>query len=338
VRFIRCWIEAPVSSCIKEWLTTPLSKCGLGIPSFKNRLDSLRLGKRYALKTSGNENIRDLWMDSSINNVRYDALLAERPLKQALKEQKDTQTNEAVSHFLHLGSQGKIASVISELIPAKQVILWSNTVASLPGHIHNFVRKAIQAQLPTLDNLYRWGRAPSNLCPLCNKTQTNKHVFSNCGSSGALNRYTMRHNSILKLLVDWFHSKLDPGTEIYCDLPISGVRQVTDLFNNVRPDLVIKSQHDMKVFELTVCHESNFTSSRSYKLNKYKDIHENRADCVRNIPVKVYTCEVSALGFTIIDPKFISSLKIPALDDSFLKNLAISAIVSSYNIYLDRNI
>ena len=54
IRFIRRWIEAPISSCVKEWLITPSKQCGLGIPSFKHRAELLRLGKRNALKNSYN--------------------------------------------------------------------------------------------------------------------------------------------------------------------------------------------------------------------------------------------------------------------------------------------
>jgi len=70
--------------------------------------------------------------------------------------------------------------------------MWSKSVNQLPGYEYNFVRKAMQSQLPTLNNLHRWGRASSNLCPMCNKIQSNKHVLSNCSSNGALSRFTRR--------------------------------------------------------------------------------------------------------------------------------------------------
>src|SRR5688572_19791422 len=130
-----------------------------------------------------NENIRDLWEDSSKSNVRYDALLLEFSIKQAQKIQKNSQAKKAIDRFLNLGSQGKIALSVSEIIPAKQITLWSNTVTSLPGHIHNFVRKAIQSQLTTLHNSFRWGRAPFNLCPLCNKDQTKDRKSTRLNSS-----------------------------------------------------------------------------------------------------------------------------------------------------------
>jgi len=84
IRVIRSWIEAPISSCVKEWLITPSINCGMGIPSFQCRAERLKLQKRNALKYSRNENVRDLWTDSSTSNVKSDSLLLNYPLKQAL--------------------------------------------------------------------------------------------------------------------------------------------------------------------------------------------------------------------------------------------------------------
>ena len=166
--------------------------------------------------------------------------------------------------------------MVSDLTPSKQLINWSKSVDLVSGYIYNFVRKAIQSQLPTFDNLHRWGRAHSNICPMCSKVQTNKHVLSNCSSSGALNRYTIRHDKILKLLVDWIAPKLDSGTQLYQDLSLPSYKQVTDLFINLRPDIAVVSPSGVGVLELTVCHESNLLSSRTYKLDKYKNISNHR--------------------------------------------------------------
>ena len=201
VRYVRRWVEAPVSSCIKQWLISPSKYCGLGIPSFQSRAENLKIGKRYALKNSPNENIRELWSDSIKDNITSDSLLQQFSLKQAINCNKEAQTKAASDHFLTLGSQGKIAKAVSEYIPSKQITNWSKIVDLLPGHVYNFVRKAVQSQLPTFDNLHRWGRAPSNLCPMCGFIQTNKHVLSNCSSNGALSRYTIGHNKALKILI-----------------------------------------------------------------------------------------------------------------------------------------
>jgi hypothetical protein len=295
------------------------------------------LGKRNALKCSKNENIRDLWSDSSKSNVISDTLLLSLPLKEALKSQGKAQANKASDHFLGLESQGKIAKFVSELIPGKQIAAWSKSLDYLSGHIYNFVRKAMQTQLPTFANLHRWGRVPSNLCPMCGQVQTNKHVLSNCGSNGALSRYTQRHNKILKLLIDWLSAKLPCNSEVYHDLPLAGSKHISDLFNSLRPDIAVKTPNKVIILELTVCHETNLLSSRNYKLDKYKNIQHHRSEMIKHLPATVCTCEVSVLGFVNIEPQFLIECKLPSTDYSFLNNLSLSAISSSFDIYIERN-
>ena len=72
--------------------------------SFQNRAEQLKFEKGNAQIQSKNENIRDLWRDSSKVNVNSDSLLIKLPLKQALRSQKVAQTKAATDHFLTLGS------------------------------------------------------------------------------------------------------------------------------------------------------------------------------------------------------------------------------------------
>ena len=289
------------------------------------------------MKSSINENIRDLWSDSTKSNIRPDSLLSNFTLKQALKVQKETQTQTAVDHFLGLESQGQIAKTVSELIPAKQIANWSKTLNLLPGHIYNFARKAIQSQLPTFSNLQKWGRAPSNLCPMCDKVQSNKHVLSNCGSSGALSRFTLRHDKILEIITDWINCNLSSNKEIYHDLQLPRSKHISDLFTNLRPDIAIKSESEIVILELTICHESNFLSSRKYKLNKYRNIQNHRSELIKHLPVTVCTCEISVLGFVVMEPKFLTKCGLPAVDNTLTNKLSMSALTSSFHIYTERN-
>ena len=50
VRVIRSWIKAPISSCVEEWLITPSTNCGLGIPSFQCRAERLKLQKKECVE------------------------------------------------------------------------------------------------------------------------------------------------------------------------------------------------------------------------------------------------------------------------------------------------
>ena len=60
--------------------------------------------------------------------------------------------------------------------------MWSICMMQRSAVIHNFSLKALQSQLPTVANLARWKLAENANCLLCgnSKSQTNKHVLSNC--------------------------------------------------------------------------------------------------------------------------------------------------------------
>ena len=148
-----------------------------------------------------------------------------------------------------------------------------------------------------------WGCSNTDSCPKCGACQSNKHVLSNCSAPEALASYLDRHNKILTLVANWIQPNLKHPATLYCDLPIRDIRHISDLFNGVRPDLAIVDTSRVVVCELTVCHETNLTTSRNYKLNKYANISSARSSLVQNHVVTVYTMEVSTLGFTITDPK-----------------------------------
>ena len=209
---------------------------------------------------------------------------------------------------------------------------------SLPGYLFNFTRKAIQSQLPTLGNLVRWGRASSNLCPLCGAVQSNKHVLSNCSNPDALKRYTSRHNRILELLAAWFASKMDSKSTLFVDLPGSRYRQVSDIFTSVRPDLVIASGRSALIVELTICHETNLKSSKMYKENKYKELNDYKTGVIADHDLVLTTCELSVLGFLQFDKSVYKNFAIPIFDDNLIKTMSKDVIQASYGIYTHRDV
>ena len=338
VRYVRRWVEAPISSCIAEWLIAPKSKCGLGIPSWKNRFEKLLLSKRSALKNSPNMNIRDLWTDTNDKNIVTDSSLLIKCLKDSLKIVTKEQKNVATNHLVGLAYQGLSIKSVTENILKKNIILWAKMTESLPSHLFNFVRKAIQSQLPTLANLVRWGKQSLNLCPRCNASQTNKHVLSNCSHPDVLKRYLERHNKILALLANWFSSKIKNDLTLFVDLPGSGFRQTQDLFNGVRPDLAIMSDKEILAFELTICHETNLESSKNFKRDKYKNLSACKAEIIKNHKVSLATCELSVLGFLQLDRNELSHFNIPPMDDATISNLSKNVISSSFEIYAHRDV
>ena len=170
------------------------------------------------------------------------------------------------------------------------------------------------SQLPTLHNLKLWNCSPTNLCPRCGLDETNKHVLSNCSSPEALAQYTNRHNAVLELIAKRIVLQLKPNHYLYCDLRVSGARQVCDLFNGPRPDLAILTPSRVVVGELTICHETNMQHSRDYKLRKYSNLDACKAVEFRSRRVSVHTIEISTLGFVVAEPNFFIDGGIPTFD------------------------
>ena len=72
---IQGWLGMPVSSCIKEFSSLPRNKGGLGIPSFADQYKTLILAKRSAMKNSSQLEIRQIWSDTTQNNIATDTRL-----------------------------------------------------------------------------------------------------------------------------------------------------------------------------------------------------------------------------------------------------------------------
>ena len=111
-----------------------------------------------------------------------------------------------ISDWTHISSltlQCQILIAVNKFIKQAEINQWSKCIINLEDAAFRFVRKAIIQQLPTKSNLARWGKSLTNLCPLCNTLQTNKHVLSACSSSTALDRFTARHNAVLSKLLVW---------------------------------------------------------------------------------------------------------------------------------------
>ena len=61
-----------------------------------------------------------------------------------------------------------------------------------------FAIRSVYDQLPSRDNLQKWGLVEDTKCGLCGGTETLHHVLSNCTYALANGRYTWRHNQVLR--------------------------------------------------------------------------------------------------------------------------------------------
>ena len=147
------------------------------------------LRKRFSFKNSNQRVLRQMWSESSKDHVRMDAIASKSDkISTATTILRNQQMAGKEAHFLGLKMQGESSKVIIESITRKNLTSWNNLAEHLPQFLFQFARKALQQQLPTASNLYRWKKLQSPMCTLCgmNRPQTNLHVLSNCSSQKAL--------------------------------------------------------------------------------------------------------------------------------------------------------
>ena len=207
----------------------------------KETVAKLRLGQRFKLHSSNDDESRALFKSTSGHNSAVDGFIKSNTCRTtAVKEQSKEYSRSSFSHIISLKSQGKIIAAIIEHLNRSAITRWAKEIDKLAGLLFNFARKALIQQLPTAANLFRWGKATDPLCPLCKTcSQTNKHVISNCSSPVALERYKWTHDDVLTILVDAIIHGSKPSLKIFADLNDPQYTQLSSLFNYLRPDIAI---------------------------------------------------------------------------------------------------
>ena len=329
----------PVSSSI-EFSSLPRNRGGLGIPSFADQYKKLTLAKRSAMKNSSQLEIRQIWSDTTENNITTDTRLFEDiETSEAQRKLKNDLITKAEVHIRSLVCQGELARCVSENLPKAAVEQWSRTLESLPDYLFRFDRKAFQQQLPTASNLKRWKRIDDPNCP--EKIFANKQAcFVKLPGSpqsifGAAQQHPV-HNCEMVVETMWTHKRADQHQLV--DLPSTEFGSIDVAFqSSIRPDIVMCEESKILVLELTVCHKTNLQKSKLFKLNKYENIQTCLQRSFESIPVHVFSMEVSLLGFISDLKTFTNEAALPDMNTSTRSALTLEAIKNSYDIYKQRN-
>ena len=169
---------------------------------------------------------------------------------------------------------------LSLMIEEEENVTWKSFLWGLPKGVAKFALNASLNTLPSGDNLRRWGKRTSDACHICRDgKQTLHHILSSCKSSLEQGRYTFRHDSCLRSIVNFLAGKLKDGMELFTDLPgRSSGRYGTipiDIFvTSQRPDLVLVDRllNRIVLFELTVPWDRNIQTAHDYKMGKYASL------------------------------------------------------------------
>ena len=149
---------------------------------------------------------------------------------------------------------------------------WHATIDKLPKNIYNFITRYLNNTLPTSKNMLFWNKTSSNLCNACSNVQTLQHVVSSCKTHLDEGRYTWRHNSILKHLVEYL-SSVKKDLRFYADVEgFENPSVVTGLED--RPDMIIENYTNRAIYviELTIGFETNITKNCIRKTTRYREL------------------------------------------------------------------
>ncbi|XP_072042835.1 uncharacterized protein [Amphiura filiformis] len=142
--------------------------------------------------------------------------------------------------------------------------LWKCYILNMPKGVMKFIMNVFLDTLPTKNNLSHWGKRMNTKCDLCGKKETLQHVLNNCKVMLQQGRYTWRHNSVLRIILDTLREVSDSSWTFYCDLAgackVAGTTIPPDILaTQQRPDLVLVNRPSKKiiVIELTIPFEQN---------------------------------------------------------------------------------
>ena len=264
-----------------------------------------KLSVRRILSLSKNAEIKHLYQITSSLNVRSDSqidtVVRDNPgsSNKQICAKSDTmftktQESDTWGKFMNLKEQNVIIKHVISVCSAKIVAMWQKLLAQLPNNIFCFVRRSLIFCLPNKTNLLRWKMVENDECTMCKRRETMLHVFSNCVQY--LDRYTWRHDSVLKLLIGKIARHMSQNVvEIFVDLVVSGYKCTSELFQSSRPDLAIKVGNKLTVIELTVCFDTNTEKSRKYKETKYQRLKDELV--IQCESFNLLFLEITTLGF-----------------------------------------
>ena len=182
-------LDSIVTEYLKRWLNLhqgantrhlflPTSKFGIRLSLPTDVLKACQLVKRSILKTSTNEEMRDLYKLTVKKHIEEDRLLNEREKTVANRLMRKETTEEIVKNLEGLKEQNTIMKQLKVLCTGKVITQWNEIAEQMTANPYKFARKALLFPLPININLKRWNKINNDKCLLCNGRQTQLHVLN----------------------------------------------------------------------------------------------------------------------------------------------------------------
>ncbi|CAB4025973.1 Hypothetical predicted protein, partial [Paramuricea clavata] len=329
-KYVRKWLEVPISGTLSNIFLTR-NKFGLNIIPASVKFIQCQTVLRNALKTSPNDSINELWQSTNNHtNIQYDSYNSTKEVLKTFHSQQENKLRD------RLKCQGSFFENVSKFSLSQLNAIWSVSQSKLPKNIFNFTIRYMNNTLPTRKTLSRWGISSSSDCSFCLHPESLLHVVAGC--QHYLERFTWRHDCILKFLAKTFQSLNE--CKLLVDLP--GFESPSIITGDeYRPDLFVStSDKHLYVVELTVGFESNLTNNVNRKKAKYKNLIRELDQNFTS--VKFINLSVSSLG--VFDKEchtFVKMLNELGLDNQhqqyYIRKMISIAIRSTYYIFCCRN-
>ena len=222
---------------------------------------------------------------------------------QCRKIYRESRVTSCDTKLAQLTVQNKFLSV-TQLEAVNHV--WRRIMDGLPAGQLSFLLTAGTDTLPTPLNLKRWRIRVDSRCHLCmNRSPTVHHILSNCPEALKQGRYTWRHDCALTVLALGLKRHLEPDVNLFVDLPDLRANDnppatipLEILDTSARPDIVVISQREIVLLELTIPYNSPESIA---KAKQRKESKENYQLVLSDLEAKGYnscllTVEIGALG------------------------------------------
>ena len=331
-KYIRQWLELPVSATLSTIFLSK-TKFGLNIQLPSTKFMQCQVILRNALKSSTNQEVRDLWRCTSSNmNVQYDTY---QNSKGVLKDFRASHEERLQNHLV---SQGSFFSFVTDQSLLRLNSIWSTVQSKMPKNIFNFTIRYINNSLPTRSNLSKWGITSTSECSFCLNTESLLHIVAGCKTYLDQGRFTWRHDSVLHFIAQSF--KAVQGVKLFSDLPgyLSPSILTGDTF---RPDLLLLLPLNcLYVLELTVGYESNLYSNAVRKEKKYQQLMLELRSQYKE--VHFVNLSMGALGvMSNSSTSFLDMMKDLGFDENtrlfVIRRLMAISIRATYFIFCRRN-
>ena len=298
--------------------------------------------KQHSITWESDALFKDSIQEISQEPLNKKVQIVKETIKGKLYDEKETQWN---NHISNLVKQGQFLAIAAK---ENCDMVWKSHMFNLKRGTLKFLLNACLDTLPTNANLLQWGKSSSDLCKRCldadqslrgRRKETTHHILNNCPVSLHQQRYTWRHNNILKYICENIDkSKCTMFSDIPTySLPGGGTVPPDLCVTAERPDMVVLKDDKVLILELTVPLEPNIPSAHARKFEKYSHFITD----IDSHTVKLIPFEIGSRGYISEENKknlkYIHKIcQISTNFSTFCQNLSSISLLSSYYIFISR--